>query len=106
MVRESLIFLVTVFVQAILYGLYIASLVHCFRWLLFGDDGWKLRPLKNVNHILVVMALLVFVSSTADVVVSLLITFVGLGLGIPIADDLCIPIVRSGHDPLRTSIDH
>ncbi|KAM6489090.1 hypothetical protein JOM56_015502 [Amanita muscaria] len=47
----------------IFLGLYSASLMHCVRWLLFEDEGWRLR--KKINWWLVTTTLLVFFLSTA-----------------------------------------
>ncbi|KIL60085.1 hypothetical protein M378DRAFT_130858 [Amanita muscaria Koide BX008] len=38
---------VSIFVQAILFGLYLASLAHCLRWQLVDDEGWRLRTKIN-----------------------------------------------------------
>ncbi|KAM6501659.1 hypothetical protein JOM56_001636 [Amanita muscaria] len=34
-------FLVAIFVQSILYGVYVATLLHCLGWLLFTKEGWR-----------------------------------------------------------------
>ncbi|KAM6492105.1 hypothetical protein JOM56_011829 [Amanita muscaria] len=47
----------------IFLGLYSASLIHCIRWLLFEDEGWRIR--KKINWWLVATTLLVFFLSTA-----------------------------------------
>ena len=48
---------------AIFFGLYSASFIHCVRWLLFEDDGWKIR--KKINWWLLSTTLLVFLLSMA-----------------------------------------
>lgn len=45
-------------VRAILFGLYSASFIHCVRWLLFEDEGWRVR--KKVSWFLVITTLLIF----------------------------------------------
>ncbi|KIL61471.1 hypothetical protein M378DRAFT_856089 [Amanita muscaria Koide BX008] len=52
------------FVTAILFGLHFASFVHCVRWLLFEDEGWRVR--KKPNRGLVITTLLVFFLSTVS----------------------------------------
>jgi hypothetical protein len=63
---------IATFVQAILYGLYIATLAHGLRWIMYDDEGWKLR--KIINWPLVALTLLIFALSTADLGVLLQIT--------------------------------
>ncbi|KIL61455.1 hypothetical protein M378DRAFT_32881, partial [Amanita muscaria Koide BX008] len=53
------------FMAAILFGLYLASFAHCVRWLLFEDEGWKVR--KKVNRVLATTTLLVFFLSTVSI---------------------------------------
>lgn len=33
----------SIFVAALFYGLYLTTLFHCLRWLIFADEGWKIR---------------------------------------------------------------
>lgn len=47
-----------VFAGTIAFGVYFATLLSCYRWLLFADEGWKLR--KVINWPLVVAAFLIF----------------------------------------------
>jgi len=63
---------IATFVQAILYGLYIATLAHCLRWIMYNDEGWQLR--KTINWHLVSLTMLIFALSTADLGVLLQIT--------------------------------
>ena len=51
-------------IHAILYGLYLATLVQCLRWLLFDDDGWKFRA--HINWFMLTVTLFIFLFSTAD----------------------------------------
>jgi hypothetical protein len=71
------ILLVALFVQTLFYGLYIASLVHCLRWLIYDDDGWKQRD--GINKPLVFIAVLIFAISTANLGITLQYEFVFLG---------------------------
>jgi hypothetical protein len=56
-------FIVGAIVQALLYGLYLATLAHCLRWLLFDDEGWSRR--KDINWRMLVIAVVIFLFSTA-----------------------------------------
>ena len=47
MLTRAQVFFVAVFTQALLYGIYLATLIQCFRWLIFDDEGWK--PRKKIN---------------------------------------------------------
>ena len=57
------------FVQAIMYGMYATTFVHCLRWLLFDDEGWKLR--QRINWSLLVASILLFLLSTTDLALTL-----------------------------------
>ena len=46
-------------VQGVLSGLYTASFFHCFRWLVFSDEGWECR--KQINWTMLAIAILIFV---------------------------------------------
>ena len=59
---ESWIFGVTL--QALLYGLYVGTLAHCLRWLLFDDEGWSHR--KNVNWAMLTVTIFIFLLSTGS----------------------------------------
>ncbi|KAM6499902.1 hypothetical protein JOM56_005410 [Amanita muscaria] len=62
-------YLVAVFTQALLYGIYIATLIQCFRWLIFSDEGWK--PREKTNSLMVFAVIFIFVTSTIYLVTSL-----------------------------------
>ena len=63
-------FMIATITQALLYGLYIATLVHCLRWLLFSDEeNWSLR--KDVNWRMLIIAVVIFLLSTASLVTAL-----------------------------------
>jgi len=51
--------------QALLYGLYVATSLHCLRWLLYNDEGWSQR--KDINWPMLTIAVAIFVFSTASV---------------------------------------
>ncbi|KIL64671.1 hypothetical protein M378DRAFT_570650 [Amanita muscaria Koide BX008] len=53
----------TRYLPAIFFGLYSASFIHCVRWLMFEDEGWRIR--KKIHWWLVTATLLVFFLSTA-----------------------------------------
>src|ERR1700760_927783 len=56
--------LLGLFVQAALYGLYVATLIHCLRWLLYTDNGWKLRD--GVNKLMLITTILIFLLTTVN----------------------------------------
>jgi len=55
----------SVFIAALFFGLYLASLLPCLRWLIWADEGWKLR--KNIHWTILGIALFIFACSTANV---------------------------------------
>jgi hypothetical protein len=55
---------IAVTIQALLYGLYVATLAHCLRWLLFDDDGWSHR--KDINWRMLIITVIIFLFSTAS----------------------------------------
>ncbi|PFH45017.1 hypothetical protein AMATHDRAFT_72070 [Amanita thiersii Skay4041] len=61
---ESVI--VGTFVQGLLYGLYLATLMHAVRWLAFADEGWVLRKFRAINWPMLVITTLIFLMMTAD----------------------------------------
>ncbi|KIL60824.1 hypothetical protein M378DRAFT_904536 [Amanita muscaria Koide BX008] len=46
---------IAAFMNTFLYGLYVSTLAHCIRWLLFRYEGWKLR--KQINIPLLVITI-------------------------------------------------
>src|ERR1700759_2196011 len=56
--------LLVLFMQAALYGLYVATLIHCLRWLVYTDDGWKQRD--GVNKFMLITTILIFLLSTVN----------------------------------------
>ncbi|KAM6499094.1 hypothetical protein JOM56_004602 [Amanita muscaria] len=75
--------IIPLFVQAILYGLYLASLVHCLRWLIFNDQGWT--PRRHINW---------FMLSTTIIIFSLLTIDFGLELRMAIGPALEVNVVE------------
>ncbi|KAF8636429.1 hypothetical protein AX17_003611 [Amanita inopinata Kibby_2008] len=63
---------IATFVQAILYGLYISTLLHCLRWLTFRDEGWSLR--KDIKWPMLIVTIAIFALSTSDIAASLVST--------------------------------
>lgn len=47
-----------VFAGALGFGLYLATLLACFRWLLFADEGWRVRD--NIKWVFVTVTFLIF----------------------------------------------
>ena len=72
--KTGLIFL---FLQAVFYGLYIATLLHCLRWLIFTDGGWK--PRDRVNKLMLTSSVLIFLLSTMNLGSVLPVEFYILG---------------------------
>jgi len=58
-------------IQALLYGLYLATLAHCLRWLLFDDDGWSHRNAKDINWRMLIITVVIFLFSTASLFLGL-----------------------------------
>ncbi|PFH50980.1 hypothetical protein AMATHDRAFT_40507 [Amanita thiersii Skay4041] len=69
MISIAEVAVIATFVQAILYGLYISTLIYCLRWLLFTDEGWKLR--KRPQSVMLGVTVVLFILSTSDLVLSL-----------------------------------
>ena len=60
-IEESII---PLFTQAIMYGLYVGTSVHCLRWLLFDDTDWNVR--KKINWPMLTIAILLFILMTIN----------------------------------------
>ena len=54
------------FIQAMMYGVYLATFAHCLRWLIYQDEGWKLRPREGLNWPMLTATISIFILSTAD----------------------------------------
>jgi hypothetical protein len=70
--------LIAVFTQAVLYGLYIATLVHCLRWLIYTDDGWNQRD--RINKLMLIATILIFMLSTMNLGITFRYNLVSLGV--------------------------
>ena len=62
--QEDVPYIIEAMVQALLYGLYLVTLVHCLRWLLFADNGWSYR--KDINRPMLIVTVVIFLLSTAS----------------------------------------
>ncbi|KIL63676.1 hypothetical protein M378DRAFT_11952 [Amanita muscaria Koide BX008] len=65
-------FVIALFVQTLMYGFYVTTLVHCLRWLFYDDKGWKLR--EKINWAMATITVLVFMFFTIDLALTLQIT--------------------------------
>lgn len=54
----------SVFVATLFFGIYLCTLFSCLRWLLFADEGWRLR--KNIDWVIVIIAILLCCFSAAN----------------------------------------
>ncbi|KAJ3569095.1 hypothetical protein NP233_g5280 [Leucocoprinus birnbaumii] len=54
-----------VFVGALAFGLYAVTLLICLRWLLFVDEGWRLRKGRSINWPIIIVALLILACNLA-----------------------------------------
>ena len=57
--------IVSLLLAGVATGLYLCTLFFCLRWLLFDDQGWRLR--KKINWTLLMTTLFLFVLSTTHV---------------------------------------
>lgn len=55
----------SVFISSVFFGLYLASLFACIRWLIWADEGWKRR--ENIHWPTLAVALFIFACSTASI---------------------------------------
>lgn len=58
----------TLFADAVLYGLYLATLILCLWRLLYGRNGWK--PSHQVDWLMSIMSIAIFMSTTLDTALS------------------------------------
>lgn len=58
-----------VFTSALIFGMYIITLLFCFRWLLFCDEGWGLK--KRISWTTVTTTFLIFSFNLIYLVLSL-----------------------------------
>jgi hypothetical protein len=76
----------TLFADAVLYGLYLATLMPCLWRLLYGQNGWKMN--HHVDWLMLVMSVAIFLSTTLDTALSVRRAMINLRqvLGGPIPD--------------------
>lgn len=53
------------FTDGILFGFYLITVAYANRWLIFADEGWKLR--RNVHWFMVIITNLIFAMETANI---------------------------------------
>jgi hypothetical protein len=70
---------IALFVQTLMYGLYITTLAHGLRWLLYDDKGWKLR--EKFNWAMVTITVFVFMLFTTSLALTLQFTIGSLEIG-------------------------
>ncbi len=58
----------TLFAEAVLYGLYLATLILCLSRLLYSQNGWK--PSHQVDWLMLIMSIAIFMSTTLDTALS------------------------------------
>ena len=71
---------IQLFINAPLYGLYLTTLIYCLRWLVYTDDGWKLRD--RINKPMLITSVLIFLYSTLDLAFMLQIELYSIGEGL------------------------
>jgi len=76
----------------VLFGLYLATLGHCLRWLLYEDQGWQLR--KRVNWLMLSVTVMVFLLSSTDLGVTLRMTIADV-VGDKLSFGVLTPVVNS-----------
>jgi len=54
------------FVDALIYGVYFTSLLYCIRWVVFTDEGWKLRSKKDIKWVMLVATMFLFAFSITN----------------------------------------
>ncbi|KAF8178711.1 hypothetical protein BJ912DRAFT_983670 [Pholiota molesta] len=52
------------FVSALFYGLYLSTVFHCLRWLVFADEGWKTR--RKINWAMLSITIILWALSTTS----------------------------------------
>ncbi|KAM6494673.1 hypothetical protein JOM56_009296 [Amanita muscaria] len=66
-------YLIAIMLQSFFYALYLVSLVHAFRWLLYEEEGWTLKSRDKVNWLLLTTSSFVCMFLTVDVVLTALL---------------------------------
>ncbi|TFK38789.1 hypothetical protein BDQ12DRAFT_735423 [Crucibulum laeve] len=62
---------VSIFVEAIFYGLYLATLLHCMRWMLYENEGWKLKKRISIQWTMLISTVAIFVCSFVNIILIL-----------------------------------
>ncbi|PFH49355.1 hypothetical protein AMATHDRAFT_63426 [Amanita thiersii Skay4041] len=57
--------IIATFTQSLLFGIYLPTCIHCVRWLVFTDVGWKFR--KDIKWVMLSATLSIFVLMTLNV---------------------------------------
>ncbi|KIL66921.1 hypothetical protein M378DRAFT_160476 [Amanita muscaria Koide BX008] len=70
MLLDTQPYLISLISQAFLYILYLASLAHVLRWLLY-EEGWTCKRRDKVNWCQLTITLVVFVFTTVDLVLAI-----------------------------------
>ncbi|KAM6501607.1 hypothetical protein JOM56_001584 [Amanita muscaria] len=78
MILDTQPYLIPLIAQALLYTLYLASLVYALRWLLYEEEGWTLKLQDKVNWGQLTITLVVFVFTTVDLLLDIAIQFLSL----------------------------
>ncbi len=60
--------IVSVLVAGSATGVYLCTLAFCLRWLLFADQGWRIR--KGINWILLTASLALFLLSSTHIIMA------------------------------------
>ncbi|KAM6499532.1 hypothetical protein JOM56_005040 [Amanita muscaria] len=104
-------FVIALFVQTLMYGLYVTTLVHCLRWLFYDDKGWKLR--EKINWAMATITVLVFMFFTIDLALTLQITIDSLeNWGKPLLDRINVVTIMIENitilivDAVLSMVDH
>src|ERR1700759_2944427 len=69
---------ISLFMLSVFYGFYIATLLHCLRWLIYTDDGWKRRD--RISKIMLTTTILIFLLSTINLGINLQYALAFLGV--------------------------
>ncbi|KIL55387.1 hypothetical protein M378DRAFT_90968 [Amanita muscaria Koide BX008] len=64
MLTDSQTVIVSLFTHGLLYGIYLATLIQCLRWLTFTDEGWK--PREKINTVMILTTIFIILMSTIN----------------------------------------
>jgi hypothetical protein len=59
----------SIFAGTLFYGLYLSTLFHCLRWLVFADEGWKVR--NKISWTMLAITIILFVVTTINTALGL-----------------------------------